>query len=178
MTLRIFSNDQPCRRCSECVGNDHHWLFCSFPPCETDDPEFRQDVQDWWEGEGKFEMECPAFWSCKHCSAWTPDDPDEVNDSELPDGSKYTRGPWRVDTTVALGAMGIWADYEPSKQICTVYGSASTVPREQRDANARLITAAPELLDACKAVLRFMQGEPFGNREIEQQIRAAIAKAE
>jgi hypothetical protein len=68
----------------------------------------------------------------------------------------FTPGPWRVDETVALGAYGVWTDYGthlgdgghtfPS-QVCSVFPrNESDFPREQRDANARLIAAAPELL--------------------------------
>ena len=42
-----------------------------------DDPEYRTDVQSWWESFGREESVCPAFWGCKHCPAWTPDDPEE-----------------------------------------------------------------------------------------------------
>jgi hypothetical protein len=68
---------------------------------------------------------------------------------------KITPGDWRVDETVALGAYGVWSG---DKQICRVrLGSDGAIPREERDANARLIAAAPELLAACKAALYQIQ---------------------
>lgn len=70
---------------------------------------------------------------------------------------EHTPGPWRVDETNALGAYGVWTNYAtvpghdgagyPS-QICSVAMDLVGDNREQRDANARLIAAAPDLLDA------------------------------
>jgi len=52
---------------------------------------------------------------------------------------------------------------------------------EQAQADARLITAAPELLAACKAVLAVADGDPHLRRRLqgglEQQLRDAVAKA-
>lgn len=173
--LRVFSNDQPCRRCSDCVGCDHHWLFVSFPPFDTDDPEFRQDVQDWWERTGHDESVCPAFWSCKHCSAWTPDDPDEVddelNDSELPNGSPLKD--WRVGPPSGTGLPDSQKQYngkpyqeystvEATKPdgykqlVCHVYqvgevGSPEALAIQLK--HARLIAAANELHDALAGII-------------------------
>lgn len=74
----------------------------------------------------------------------------------------YTPGPWTVDATKSLGAYGVWTAYAthpghdgagyPS-QICSVMpllnGEAT---REQRNATAQLIAAAPDLLSACYAI--------------------------
>lgn len=78
--------------------------------------------------------------------------------------SEHTPGPWRVDETVALGAYGVWTDYAthpgddgqgyPS-EVCSVYrGNTSDFDRPTRNANARLIAAAPQLLAACKEFIR------------------------
>ena len=78
-------------------------------------------------------------------------------------GARFTKGPWRVDRTVALGAYGVWTDYGdhpghdnelyPS-QICSVFAyNKSHFPQAERDANAQLIAAAPDLLEACKVAL-------------------------
>lgn len=163
MTLRIFSDEGKCRRCSDCVGCDHHWLFVSFPPFDTDDPEFRQDVQDWWERTGHDECVCPAFWSCKHCSAWTPDDPDEdesPNDSELPNSSKHTPGPWNIfhgglkgDDGFSVGSDNIQAERVKVVAECWPCTIVDNQHRDELRANARLIAAAPELLEALQAII-------------------------
>jgi len=87
----------------------------------------------------------------------------------------HTAGPWRVDETVALGAYGVWADYplNPSGQsrVCSVYlGGKSDFPREMRDANARLIAAAPELLAWMLDVLS-REPERFSNAELDEAER-------
>lgn len=94
---------------------------------------------------------------------------------------KHTPGPWRVDETKALGAYGVWTEAAthpghdgagyPS-QICSVGPTNKEIPRDQRDANARLIAAAPELLAACKMLL---DGDPC---EGVRLARLAITKAE
>lgn len=56
--------------------------------------------------------------------------------------------------------------------------------REEIEANAALIAAAPDLLEACKEALSFsetLNGGPFSEglpSETESHLRAAIAKAE
>lgn len=78
----------------------------------------------------------------------------------MPDESpKHTPGPWTVDTTVALGAYGVWTDYAThpghdgagyGSQICSVltvsFKNTDRATRHERDANAKLIAAAPDLL--------------------------------
>lgn len=68
---------------------------------------------------------------------------------------KYTRGPWRAE------GPSIWNDYGC---VCVSVNTA---------ANARLIAAAPELLEALQGVLRVADRETI---EFDAA-RAAIAKA-
>jgi hypothetical protein len=77
--------------------------------------------------------------------------------------SKHTPGPWEVDGTKSLGAYGVWTAYGdhpgydgslfPSR-ICSVLDRdfPKNDDRERRDANARLIAAAPMLLDELKNI--------------------------
>jgi hypothetical protein len=53
-----------CRRCTECVGEEHHW--------SDEYIEFAEDE--------------PDHEACKHCPAWKPYDPD-ADDGELVCGS-------------------------------------------------------------------------------------------
>jgi hypothetical protein len=78
--------------------------------------------------------------------------------------SKHTPGPWRVDETdrvVADNAKNFLRTREHPEFIVAnnVYISG---PRIERQANARLIAAAPEMLEALKKV------EWFGKRIDEQ----------
>jgi hypothetical protein len=61
--------------------------------------------------------------------------------------SKATPGPWMVDSTVALGAYGIWRDSknlaedEPMEQVCSMLPMEKRFAQEKRDADAALIVA-------------------------------------
>ena len=90
---------------------------------------------------------------------------------------EHTKGPWKIEkleapvygsdgSLVATGA-GIGTE---SHHICTVYG-------RKTKANARLIAAAPELLEACKHMLRLMNGLGY-HFDAMEDAEAAIAKAE
>lgn len=93
--------------------------------------------------------------------------------------SKHTPGPWsRVGTFVhALSDDG-------ANQFCALVQDAHT-PTQVLEANARLIAAAPELLEALQQTLAqclAWQGEPNEysceiHSKIIRQARAAIAKA-
>lgn len=80
--------------------------------------------------------------------------------------SKYTPGPWTYNPDDGsltsdrnfIGRFHCGWDGRPVK------------------ADARLITAAPELLQACKAVLRIPSGGVV-THEIRGQLAAAVAKA-
>ncbi len=48
----------------------------------------------------------------------------------------------------------------------------------EKDANRRLIAAAPELLEACRAVVRQLESDTYPNCTAIQMAKAAIAKAE
>lgn len=89
----------------------------------------------------------------------------------------HTPGPWRVDTTKALGAYGVWTDYgthpgfptdighESSEQypdqICSVttepFSLTNSDRRAERDANAVLIAEAPDLLATLKSVVTVIE---------------------
>jgi len=101
--------------------------------------------------------------------------------------SKHTRGPWITSRSLHWPMIGgpprsVWTgDRRRShrSRICTVERR-----REEFEANARLIAAAPELLAACTRTAEIIQGgdrfeslEPWA-QEIVQSLNAAIAKAE
>ena len=74
----------------------------------------------------------------------------------------HTPGPWVVDETVALGAYGVWTAYPHPQnpghdgagyqvQVCAMtcgewVGKDAIIGKAERNANARLIAAAPEML--------------------------------
>jgi len=87
---------------------------------------------------------------------------------------KGTPGPWRhyPDDNIIVSADGRLLDW---------VARSLHVTREQRDANARLVSAAPDLLGALIAITdqleRVGDTRPHKDGEFIEQARAAIAKA-
>lgn len=87
--------------------------------------------------------------------------------------SETTPGPWRVSHHPHDGV------FAGSEIVCRCYSSAA-IPISQSEANARLIAAAPELLDAAGRVLSVMErGSTITNEfwAAFSALNAAIAKA-
>jgi hypothetical protein len=98
--------------------------------------------------------------------------------------SKHTPGPWSVaDRLVPNGRR--WVQRNHTRTLVALVYSTP-----EREANARLIAAAPDLLEACNEALEFAEdqedvldgsyGQPEPNRamQVATMLRAAIAKAE
>lgn len=85
---------------------------------------------------------------------------------------QHTPGPWRVFGATAENGTSneIHADGE---FIARVFMNGNTLKRE---ANARLIAAAPDLLAALEKLARLGNGDQYGNSEGNMIARAAIAK--
>jgi hypothetical protein len=94
---------------------------------------------------------------------------------------KYTPGPWEVDeSNPNLVARLVDGVYEYVCEVAPSSFSTRECSDEQEEADARLIAAAPELLEA----LQNLEGqvrlfcEQYGEADFETgQARAAIAKA-
>lgn len=82
----------------------------------------------------------------------------------------HTPGPWVVDSN------GNYIDSATGIPVARLSATA------QLDDNARLIAAAPDLLEACKAAVAVLGKEyydqPFEWRPVYPKLKAAIAKAE
>lgn len=92
--------------------------------------------------------------------------------------SKWTPGPWDWFTSHDKHGNPIRSEADDKMRFligADGQGFAHTVglPSETDLANARLIAAAPDLLDACRKALYLIKG-----REHVGFLRAAIAKAE
>ncbi|PWJ80591.1 hypothetical protein C7441_112133 [Pseudaminobacter salicylatoxidans] len=79
-----------------------------------------------------------------------------------------TPGPWTY-----AGRLGFGHLIDPN--IAVAYGGEGSGRTDQGEANARLISAAPDLLVALKEAVAFHDGE---DNETLASWRAAIAKAE
>jgi len=91
----------------------------------------------------------------------------------------HTPGPWEINQRVD-NPCGIDAFISIANVHGVAYAFGDT--KEQREANAHLIAAAPDLLEACKAVLRWAQVMNLYGTSSEpacvDMCEAAIAKAE
>lgn len=72
-----------------------------------------------------------------------------------------------------------WRLSNSGEEIETVTGKEVCILANYNEANARLIVAAPDLLEACKLSLKFYYQlySPDDNREPAASLKAAIAKA-
>ncbi|CAN0620485.1 conserved protein of unknown function [Burkholderia multivorans] len=82
---------------------------------------------------------------------------------------KHTPGPWAVPES--HGKARVWARHEFLVADCNVSDHLRTV---EKKANARLIAAAPDLLDALEEIVNTPH---LGGKGGFQKARAAIAKA-
>ena len=101
---------------------------------------------------------------------------------------KYTPGPWTLETvTTAVGICHKIGPFPPrrpddvtTRSACLYadYPSGCNPADEELKANARLIAAAPELLEALERMLEvFGDGLTAGESDTCDAARAAIAKA-
>ena len=93
--------------------------------------------------------------------------------------SEHTRGPWTGQPGFTVPARnGAWyqtiVGFPPDTCVARAIGST----REECDANARLITAALDLLEACQAVQQWgLKGQMPDGRWAFDLLAPAIAKA-
>ena len=82
----------------------------------------------------------------------------------------HTKGPWEADP-----ANEAVFDPKDNTTLADVFGDT----REERTANARLIAAAPELLEACKGALAALEQMDlsFSGWELVRELEKVIAKA-
>jgi hypothetical protein len=118
--------------------------------------------------------------------------PRAVPDQGQQPAAKHTPGPWQVGTP-GYGEPGyIYCDNALGSAVAITYGlplALSVFSRAEEEANARLIAAAPDLLEALKAVTPPHRAlgcwcsysrdtEGYGHEDGCKLARAAIAAAE
>jgi hypothetical protein len=90
--------------------------------------------------------------------------------------SKHSPGPWELGRiTDGFQELNAFHGEAPWARFACVAVMVDGRPDAEGKANARLIAAAPELLEALGAIVAFDTPLPCG---LLQQARAAIAKAE
>ena len=96
--------------------------------------------------------------------------------------AQHTRGPWRVDRDDS----GLFIRMEPLGDLDQYLAVYASPDEEQREADAALIAAAPDLLAACEAALRALEHNrqrglenmtPLAYEVEIDTLREAIAKA-
>lgn len=97
--------------------------------------------------------------------------------------SKHTPGPWIAkDATLPNRAVTRWVILEPENGFTLADTGNADTDKKQDAANARLIAAAPDLLEALRSLTYQCLNPNFDNEEVwRKKIRAAekaIAKAE
>ena len=100
----------------------------------------------------------------------------------------HTKGPWFVVLVPwddsACQVVSKSEDPHQGELICVTdenrWGEYSPEDIERWEANARLIAAAPELLEACKEALEFTQDEYYVKRitSLTRKLQITIDKAE
>jgi phosphoenolpyruvate carboxylase len=91
--------------------------------------------------------------------------------------SKHTKGEWEVKTYPTVGyPYFIKSEYTSAHIALIGLPYEGETPDEEAEANARLIAAAPELLEALKVCYKSLC--TYGSHPIiEKQVEAAIQKA-
>ena len=100
---------------------------------------------------------------------------------KLAAGVTHTPGPWHMDTIKGFPtAIGVGLEPESGARAIAILSRDSHSSKEHQEANARLIAAAPELLEACTAALDRLSVIPTfsPDRKAIALLQAAIAKAE
>ena len=89
---------------------------------------------------------------------------------------KHTPGPWEANGVLVVASNDSFRTLFECKPL------TMTLSVEECEANAHLIAAAPELLEACKEALNYVQGhnndEQYYTPRIERKLEQAIAKAQ
>ena len=92
--------------------------------------------------------------------------------------TKHTPAPWKAEFDEAVSVRS-----EDGSRICTInwlrgrHGLKGRIDGDEGNANARLIAAAPDLLETLKQIKRENQHYNFGSKLV-RIVDAAIAKAE
>lgn len=93
--------------------------------------------------------------------------------------TKHTPGPWEAHRGTEVNYLP--PDSNMAYRVAYMDMSGNGVVGQRHAANARLIAAAPDLLEACEAslaALDFADQDRFDGGALTKQLREAIAKAQ
>lgn len=90
---------------------------------------------------------------------------------------KYTKGPWKVATHLDTDEVVVRSEDDLIVCNCQI-DQAEYKQMSEILANAQLISAAPELLEACEELLLWLKNNDEGETGVAIRAQAAISKAE
>ena len=91
--------------------------------------------------------------------------------------TKHTPGPWKCSQHLGHPAWSVHVDSGDRGRGLIIVDGVAGIDREHRLANARLIAAAPELLEALEYIGRFIDPTAKDAETMVKHARIAIAKA-
>ncbi len=91
--------------------------------------------------------------------------------------NKHTPGPWTQWAALSSDIYNIrYIDGDNSEPVATIRHPVN-MHQSEALANARLIAAAPELLEACEAVLSALNSHQAYDKDMRPLLRSVITKA-
>ena len=88
-----------------------------------------------------------------------------------------TPGPWELGSAGMQGEPPYVNIYQGGDALFIGSVSAEEVPTDVAESNARLVAAAPDLLEACQQAFQHLNAVDDTGRDAEALLRYAIAKA-
>ncbi len=90
---------------------------------------------------------------------------------------RHTPGPWKAVEAAYNPPGWLWVQNGPGALLANVHQNVN-IPLDARNANARLMAAAPELLEALQEIITAADGEGWSQLDAGfTKARAAVAKA-
>ena len=91
--------------------------------------------------------------------------------------ARHTPGPWKAVEAAYNPPGWLWVQNGPGALLANVHQNVN-IPLDARNANARLMAAAPELLEALQEIITAADGEGWSQIDAGfTKARAAVAKA-
>lgn len=91
--------------------------------------------------------------------------------------TRHTPGPWKAVEAAYNPPGWLWVQNGPGALLADVHQNVN-IPLDARNANARLMAAAPELLEALQEIITAADGEGWSQLDAGfTKARAAVAKA-
>ena len=91
--------------------------------------------------------------------------------------ARHTPGPWKAVEAAYNPPGWLWVQNGPGALLADVHQNVN-IPLDARNANARLMAVAPELLEALQEIITAADGEGWNQLDAGfTKARAAVAKA-